>query len=59
MMQIIAGLGLTIISSVFFPIGSVRQIVLSGGMALVCMCFDRLIERAGRQGDNGRRSDHD
>lgn len=48
-MRVLGGLAITIISSVFFPFGSARQLWLSLGLALLCICFDSLIERAGKR----------
>jgi hypothetical protein len=46
-MRFIASVGLVIISSMFFPLGSGHQLGLMFGMLLVAIGFDMLIQRAG------------
>lgn len=48
-MRFIGAIGVTIVSAVFFPFGSARQLGLSFGLMLLCVCFDSLIEQAGKR----------
>lgn len=47
-MRFLGGIGITLISMAAFPVWSGRQLLLSLGIGLVCVCFDSLIDRAGR-----------